>query len=215
MEITRKRLLKIISDNDIKSLGKVFDGFGLKKDGDPPLFTSSDKELVQTVLSYASARATQRYLDEQMANELIERTAMVVNTFYFLQLIAIDKEIVNQKSRKIPQKVRDAFREMKGYDKEIAIAIENLNSNAVIPLISLLSSGKIERIDKRFNIAIFRLIYRAHWIREDKFFAYMGLCLNEPIDKKINPRLLGVMSDLSLLAAITDMLKEEDDEDEG
>ena len=36
MEITRKRLLKIISDNDIKSLGKVFDGFGLKKDGDPP-----------------------------------------------------------------------------------------------------------------------------------------------------------------------------------
>ena len=148
-----------------------------------------------------------------MAIELIERTAMVINTFNFLQLIAIDREIENQNSRKIPQKVRDALRNTQSYDSEIATTIENLNFDIVMPLIAFLSSGKIERIDKRFNTAIFRLIYRAHLIREDKFLAYMGLSLNETIDRTINPRLLGVMGDLSLLAAITDMLREEDDDE--
>lgn len=193
MKISKKEVVDAILNNDTASVTEMLEGFDLTKDA--PHFTSADKELVSTMLSPASAMAWRDDLDGDLAQELIERTAMTVDIFPFLQLVVTGVKIEVEDFDVIPQKIRTALCR-NNYCSKIAHAIEELSDEAFSALLVFLLSGQVESVHVKFNLPIIRRIYMDNVMPAALVFVYMALCLRDTIDdcmRKLNEAFGGLL----------------------
>ena len=215
MKLESKEVMNAILNNDTGRAAEMLEGFDLLKDGTPPHFTSAGKRLVSTMLGAASVAAWHENLDEDLAHELIERTAMTVNIFQFLQLVMAAAEIKQiDDFSVIPEEIRTALSK-NDYTDKIAYAIEKLDDEAFEALIAFIMTGEIERTHVKFNLPIMRHIYAEETIPADLMFAYMGLCPRQTIDEHFSGLhdALGALGGIGLLGALLDGMHDDDDDD--
>ena len=205
MKISRKEIINAILENDTARVAEILEAFGLRKDGSLPVFTSADKKLVTTMLGFASAKDLNlsEGLSDDLAEELIERTAMTVDIFEFMKLImiAVDVDIVDYND--IPNDIREALVKNK-YSDEIARAIESpIDDYALKALIDFIATGQVEEIHIKFNLPIIRRVYGSGWVTQDEILAFMGLCLRETVEEHFDDLqgVLSVLGGLDILEA--------------
>ena len=217
MELEPKEVMNAILNNDTGRAAEMLEEFDLLKDGTPPPhFTSADKNLVADMLGAASVAAWHKDLNEDLAHELIERTAMTVNIFPFLQLVMAAAEIKQiDDFSVIPEEIRTALSK-NDYTDKIAYAIEKLDDEAFEALITFIMTDEIERTHVKFNLPIMRHIYAEETIPADLMFAYMGLCPRQTIDQHfsgLHDDDLGALGGLGLFCALLDGMHDDDDDD--
>ena len=214
MKVSNEEVMNAILNNDTTRAAEMLEGFDLTKDGTPPHFTSVDKDLVLTMLSFASVMSYRDDLDSGLAEELIERTAMTVNIFSFVRLVVAVAEIETDDFDVIPKKIRAALRK-NDYTDQIARAIEDLDDDAFAALLAFVVTRGIEQLHVKFNLPIMRHIHAEETIPEYLMFAYMGLCPRETIDEHFSDLhdALGALGGLSLLGELLGGMHDDDDKD--
>lgn len=201
MKLSIGEVQDAILNNDTTRTAEMLEEFNLTKNDTPhPYFTSDDKALAATMLSFASAMSYRDALDGALAEELIERTAMTVNIFPFAQLVVAAAEIETDDFDVIPEEIRAALRKNDCTDK-IAHAIEELDSDVFAALLAFLITGEIERVHVKFNLPIMRYIHAEETIPVDLMFTYMALCPRKTIDEYLGDLndTLGALDALTML----------------
>ena len=215
MKLEPKEVMNAILNNDTGRAAEMLEGFDLLKDGTPPHFTSADKHLVSTMLGAASVAAWHEDLDEDLAYELIERTAMTVDIFPFLRLVVAGAEIENEDFDTIPENIRTALRR-NDYTDQIARAIEDLDDDTFEAFLAYYITGEIETSHVKFNLPVIRHIYSDEVIPADLLFAFMASNLRETIDEHFGGLhdALGALGGLGLFGALLDGMHDDDDDDD-
>lgn len=213
MKVSRGEVVDAILTNNTTRVTEMLEGFDLLKDGTPPHFTSADKDLVTTMLSFASAMLYRGNLDDSLAEELVERTAMTVNIFPFLKLVMTTAGIEQiDDPSVIPEEIRVAL-SREDYTDKIARTIEELDDETFGALIAFIMTDKVEQLHVKFNLPIMRHIYAEGTIPTDLMFAYMGLCPRQTVDEPLgNFRdAVGVLGGLGLLDILFGVAHGDDD----
>ena len=216
MKIWKEELMNVILNNDTTSAAEILEAFNITKDGIPYPFTCADKDVVSTMLGLASGMSYRNDLDGDLAEELIEHTAMTVDTFSFVRLVVVASKIKTDDFSAIPEEIRTALLRS-DYTDKIAYEIEKLDDDAFAALLAFLLTGKVEGMHAKFNLPIIRRIHAEETIPEDLMLAYMGLCSRETIDKRQHGILrdtLSVLGGLTLLDALTSVMHDHDNNDE-
>ena len=212
MKVSLEEVTEAILSNDTARVAEMMEGFHLTKDGNPPRFTAASKDFANLVLGLASATSYHDSLSRDLAEELIERTAMTVNIFPFLWLVVAGAKIEAEGFEVIPAKVLLALL-MDGYSDEIAHAIDALDDEAFKTLLVFIAEGKIEASSIKFNLPILRRIHKEEIIPEDLMLAYMGLCPRETLCSGCVQDTLGALGGIILLEDLFDKMRREDDEE--
>ena len=213
MKLMYDEIADAIVSNQTKKVTEILDSLDLRKDGIPPCLTNASKEVSTTMLSFASVSAWQEALDDELAEELIERTAMAVNIFPFLRLVATAADVGPVNFNAIPKSLKRALRE-NDYSDKIARLIEDLDNITFETLITYILSGKIERTHVKFNLPIIRNIYFNELIPTHLLFAFMGLCPRETVDDHVHRVMHGGLGDLLFGLILDEMSEDEEEEDE-
>ena len=182
MKLEPKDVMKAILDNDTDRAAEMLEGFDLRKDCTIPHFTSADKGLVSTMLGAALVAASHKNLAEDLAHELIERTAMTVDIFQFLRLVVAYAEIENKDFDAIPENIRTALRR-DDYTDQIASAIEDLDDCIFKALLAYYLTEEVKTSYVKFNLPVIRHIYNDEVIPANLLFAFMASSLRETIDE--------------------------------
>lgn len=207
MKISDKDIFDAILNNDTAKAAEMLEGFDLTKDGTPPHFTSADRRVVSTMLSAASAMSWHDNLDDDLAHELIERTAMTVNIFPFLRLVVIGGEIEREDFDTIPEKIRAALRK-NDYTDQIARAIEDLDADVLKTLLNYFISGEVETSHVKFNLPVIRRIYSDEIIPANLMFAFMASNSRDTIDEHFGSA-MDAIGGLGLLGALLGGMNDE------
>ena len=214
--ISYEEIVNAILNNDTTRAVEILEEFDLLKDGTLPHFTSTDKELVTTMLSFASAMDWHDDLANDLAEELIERTAMTVNIFPFLRLVMAAAKIKQiDDFSVIPEEIRTALSK-NDYTDKIAYAIEKLDDETFKALIAFIMTSEVKRTCVKFNLPIIRHIYAKETIPADLMLAYMGLCPRQTIDefcRKFHDAALVALGGPDLLDALFGEMYDDDDKD--
>lgn len=201
MEISKMEILDAILNNDTAKAAEMLKGFNLTKDSTPPHFTSAGRQVVSTMLGAASAMSLHGNLDDDLAYELIERTAMTVDIFPFLHLVVICGEIERGDFDTIPEKIRAALRK-NDYTDQIARAIEDLDADVLKTLLNFfLSPGEVKTSHVKFTLPVIRRIYSDKIIPANLMFALMASNLRDTIDGHFGG-VMGAIGGLGLLGAL-------------
>ena len=212
-EFSKAEVIEAVLANNTSRVVEMLEEFNLPKDGTLPHFTSGQKELVSTMLSFASIKSWHDDLAEDLAHELIERTAITVHMFDLLGLIVIgaEIEITENDYTKIPNKLRVALLK-NHYEPKLAKTIEELDESVFKVLIAYIINGnEIERLNINFSLPITRYLYAHEIIPNDLLLAFMAISLH---DTSSNDVVVGIVSDLNdFLGSILD-LSDDNDQDE-
>lgn len=183
MKISNTEIMDAISSNDLARVKEILDGFDLRKDGKFPVFTHTQRSVVETMLGDASAQAYINNLDAALAEELIERTAITVNLFQLLRFLA-DAKIIDTtiNPELLPEGILEAFGGE--YSCVIVHTIEEMDDEAFETLLASLATANNKRelrIHARFILPIIRRIYKMGLVPTTVLLAFMGLSLDDPI----------------------------------
>lgn len=215
MKVSKKEVQDAILNNNTARVTEMLERFNLTKDGTPPHFTSADKELVSTMLSFASAMSYRDDLDSGLAEELIERTAMTVNIFPFVRLVVAVAEIETDDFDVIPEEIRTALRK-NDYTDQIARAIEDLDDDTFEAFLAYYITGEIEKSHVKFSLPVIRHIYNDEVIPADLLFAFMASNLRKTIDEHFGGLhgTLGALGGLTLLDALISGMHDDEESKE-
>lgn len=213
MKLSKKEIKDAILSNNTARVAEMLEGFGFAKDGTLPIFTSVGKDLMSTILGFASAMSYHDDLDGGLAEELIERTAMTVDIFSFTRLVIAAAEIDANNYDVIPEEVRTALLK-NDYTDKIAYVIEKMNDEAFAAMLSFMT-GEIKNANVKFSLPIMRHIHAEETIPEDLMLAYMGLCPRETIDEHFGGLhdALGALGGLTLLDVLIGRMHDDGDGD--
>ena len=181
MELKPKDVMNAIQNNDTGRVAEMLEEFDLPKDGTLPYITSANKHLASIMLNAASVAAWHEALDDDLAHELIERTAMTVDIFPFLRLVVAGAEIENKDFDVIPENMRTALCR-NDYTDQIARAIEGLDDDTFKAFLAYYIAGEIKASHVKFGLPVIRRIYGDEVIPAYLLFAFMASNLREAFD---------------------------------
>ena len=164
------------------------------------------------MLSAASAMSWHDNLDDDLAHELIERTAMTVNIFSFLRLVVIGGGIEREDFDTIPEQIRAALRK-NDYTDQIARAIEDLDADVLKTLLNYFISGEVETSHVKFNLPVIRRIYSDEIIPANLMFAFMASNSRDTIDEHFGSA-MDAIGGLGLLGVLLGGMNNDDDDKE-
>ena len=133
------------------------------------------------MLSFASIKSWHDDLAEDLAHELIERTATTVHVFDLLRLVVTGAEIKITESdyTKIPNELRVALLK-NDYKPKLAEIIEKLDEDVFKILIAYIVSGdEVETLSINFSLPIVRYLYAHEIILNDLLLALMAISLRD------------------------------------
>ena len=212
MEISNKDIFDAILNNDTAKAAEMLEGFDLTKDDIAPFFTSDDRQIVSIMLSAASVMSRHNNLDDDLAHELIERTATTVNIFPFLRLVVIGGEIEREDFDTIPEKIRAALRK-NDYTDQIARAIEDLDADVLKTLLNYFISEEVKSSHIKFNLPVIRRIYSDEIIPADLMFALMASNLRDTVDEHFGSA-MSTIGGLDLLGVLLGGMNDDDSDEE-
>lgn len=181
-----------VRDNDVAKVAEILEMLNLKKDGTNPRFTSQCREVMTLMLGAASAVAAGSdtgHLEYDLAMELVERTAKVVDIFKFLQLVATAMRFENESYDIIPKPIRSAL-DQNSPSYAVEQAIGNMDPDAFEAMASLLLSDGFNQLNVSFTPPIIRYVYENQIVSDDLLFAFMAACPRRTVEEfllTINP----------------------------
>ena len=177
-------IVEAILKNDVDFIAKTLEEAGFTADGKfPHCFKLSTKKILTKILSTASAHESSGIFDMDLANEIITRTAAMVDIFEFLNLVTISAMARGLDTNIIPEEIRDAVGSG-DFDPEIADKIEEMNYDEFEALLAYFNTGKINGYHIGYNLPIIRRIYEEDIIYTDEVFSYMACTLRETIEEQ-------------------------------
>lgn len=195
-EFSKAEVIEAVLANNTSRVVEMLEEFNLPKDGTLPHFTSGQKELASVMLSFASIKSWHDDLAEDLAHELIERTAIIVHVFNLLRLVVTDAEIKITESdyAKIPNKLRAALLK-NDYKPKLAGIIEELDEDVFKILIAyIVSCDEVETLSINFSLPIVRYLYIHEIIPNDLLLAFMAISL---YDASSNGTVIDIVSHLN------------------
>ena len=187
MEISKNDVYNAMSANDTARVADILEEFELFKEPVNTPFSMSQRELAQFVLSIASVMAWRDSLAEDLAEEILERTAITVDIFNFSLpfLAAADIGRARHNFYAIPKDVFAAMAD-DNYSDAVANTIENMSREAFEAMLV----GLVEKdgYDVRFNLPIFRFICGSDIIPQHLVFSLMASSMRTAHDEFM-PRL--------------------------
>ena len=208
MEITKGTVINAITNNDTKTVLRIFEEFDLKKDN-RPIITSAHKECISDICSQASAMSYRCDLSGKLTEEIIDHVSVAINLFDLLPLVITAEKIKNDDFESIPENIRVALKENK-YTPKIAQDIESLSTYAFNALLVFIKE-KIENLDVLFTRHIIRSMYMydKDFIFTELLFAYMAICIRKPVDDILCRNFIN-----GLIITCEDIDKEDDEEED-
>ncbi|MBR3143827.1 hypothetical protein IKF12_01335 [Candidatus Saccharibacteria bacterium] len=212
---SKAEVIEAILANNTSRVVEMLEEFDLPKDDTPPHFTSGQKELVSAMLSFASIKSWHDDLAEDLAHELIERTATTVHVFDLLRLVVTGAEIKITESdyTKIPNELRVALLK-NDYKPKLAEIIEKLDEDVFKILIAYIVSGdEVETLSINFSLPIVRYLYAHEIIPNDLLLAFMAISLRDTSASDAAIEIIGGFNDFleSIFGGDDD---DDDDQDE-
>lgn len=196
MMVTKGELTEIIALNNIKSLKKIFAGFGVRKNRIPEYYNTSVHDLLKTTLSVASLYEAKGVLAIDIAELLINRCSMVTNLFDLLELIAIKKDIPLDDDL-VPDKLKESFKKNKA-GSEVEKELRTLNYKQSLAMLGYIASGKdFEMLDMHFSPYIVQHIYDKEIIERDALLMYLSVALKEPLYGYLDEGLIDLPDELA------------------
>lgn len=225
-EMSVKDMISAVRRDDIKTVTQTLEEFGFKRKKPSSFFTSEDRLMVKVILGTASACAREYLLSEQMALEIIDWLAPMVNTFEVLNHFGTALQLALEGADEscapsldaIPAEILKALKENK-FSDEIAEAIDSMDDGAFEDLITYLTEGKIDTLSYKFSVPVIRRIYHHcdDVFPDDLLFAYMasGLrpCAEEILGEKIMASEIMGLAAIAIPNAIAEILLSKPDPD--
>lgn len=170
-----------VLENDAAAVAEIFDKFGIFGNGIPPQISAGTRDVANVALSFASAAEWRGGLNNNVRNQIINRTAMMVDIFRLLGLVAtgagIRTEYCNEEDYDdVPTEILEALL-WDGYDEEIAAKIDKLEIEAFEALIAFFVNGEVTNPDAKFNLPIIWYIHKNRMVVDELLFAFMAICI--------------------------------------
>lgn len=174
MRISKKAVIEAVRNNRTEDVSEVLEEFGLFKEAPPLPYSATAMSLVTTILSVASAMAQRESLSDELAQEIIDRTARTVDLFPFIQLVVEAADVdVNITNDAIPAMVRTGLLEN---DVIVADMVMSLDDREFEAVLSLLTSDKIERLNIDFSPVLINRVCAGGLLPLSLLLAYMACC---------------------------------------
>ena len=186
MAIKKKDVMKVVLANDTRRIGQILDRVGFLDGDSYPLLISESLELASFVLSLASAMSSMKDLTDELAEELITRTAATVDVFTFARVVTVGRHPVSQNL--ITEELCEALGSTV-YDEKVAQIIDEMQYATFMSLLAFLISWekyeKWEGINIKYHLPIIKKIYNYKLVPDDLFFAFMASCQRDSMESEI------------------------------
>lgn len=177
--LTKTEIADVIFKNDVSKAIRIMERVGLSRGVPDGLSFADFSNAIMIASIMLSCVSTKEYrifrLDNDLANELMDRTGMLVQIFSLLKLVVVAANLTPHDLK--CKDVKNAIINNE-YSDEIAYKIEKEISRRDFEslLVAILNS---KRLDVRFNIPIIHRIYYDELIPCSLLFAYMAICLRD------------------------------------
>lgn len=178
METSLADLRRCVAENDVKSLKKILDTYRIYTNG-TNLFTDEKKRVLSTLLMYASAYAKNDALDEEFSGVLIERVAMLVEIYDFLNAMMIyldyqprEFEESYPPPRRLIEEMHRAFP-----NNSIHSLTRSMAKEQFMYLAELMSLGEFSDLNRECSAPVLLYCYNNKVIPHDVCLSYIANCL--------------------------------------
>ena len=186
--ISSVNLRKCVIQNDVVALKEILNSYGVRNDG-TQIFTDEHRQTLCTLLAYASARAKNGLLDEDFSNELIERVAMLVEVYDFLNAMLTYLDF--QPSSKhdgvfIPYRLIDEMHRMFPNDSIYSLT-RTMSPEQFMILSELMVLGEFDGLNRKCVAPILLYCYNKEIIPHEICLAYIAMSLMRVDELKFDP----------------------------
>lgn len=164
-----------IFSNDYNSIKKLLDAIGVER-GFTQYFSDRARTTISKLLAYASAQATYDQLSEEIALELIARSASVISPLDFLNVMLCYIDYKRVPNVTLPARLVYEFYRPEPSEHFYSMVC-SLSEDRYLMLIDFIVEGKIKTptaISRSTLPALLTYAYRNHVLPGDIFFAYLA-----------------------------------------
>lgn len=181
IDLTSVGMFEAITQNNVSGICKLLDSIGLTRDSGQLHYTPDTRQMLQVILTTASAMASVGKLSDELAEELVIRIAPCCEIFPLLRTVAIVAEIETDNYDAVPKNILWHIVNDDYFDSETMENIENLDTDAIRALISwALSDKSPSGIFIAFNRPFFACIRKRAIVPAANLLAFMAGTLREP-----------------------------------
>ena len=176
MQISKEELRQCVIENDTKRLKQILDAFGIETE-ETKLFTDGKRQLLCTLLTYASVCAKKGTLKEEFANELIKRVGFLVELFDFVEamLFYLDYQPTNNPEIHPPRRLIKEMHKSFPNEEIIYSQARTMSQEQFMFLAELMASGGFSSyLHKKCVAPLLLFVYNHQVIPGDIFFAYVA-----------------------------------------
>lgn len=180
IKVTDKGLIEVIKQNDTATICKLLDDVGILKAKGRIPYDENIRQILQIILTAASAVAFTGKLSNELTEELIARVAPCCQLFRFLRFMTLTTDTETNDCSAIPNEIRDYISHGTSLNSELMQRIENLDAMEISALASwVLSDESPSEIPIAFNMPIMLSAYKNELIPTGNFFAFMAGTLSK------------------------------------
>lgn len=178
-DLLPEELRTCVIENDVKNLKKMLDDMGIRREG-TEIFTDKKRRNLCIILSYASACAKNGFLKEEFSNELIERVAMLVEVYDFLNnmLLYLDHQPKEEEGEGFyaPRRLIDEMHRMFPNDS-IYTLVRTMSTEQFMFLSELMVTGEFKELNRKCTAPILLYCYNKCILPHDICLAYIATSL--------------------------------------
>lgn len=180
VKVTHVGLIKAIEQNDIATVCKLFDDVGILKAKKSIPYDENIRQVLQIILTAASAVALTGKLSSELAEELIARVAPYCQLFLFLRFMVITMDTETIDCGILPSEIKNCISHGTSLNSELMQRFENLDAMEISALASwVLSDESASEIPIAFNMPIMLSAYKNELISAGNFLAFMAGTLSK------------------------------------
>lgn len=180
IKVTDAELIEAIKQNDIATVCKLLDDVGILKAKGRIPYDENIRQILQIILTAASAVAFTSKLSSELTEELIARVAPCCQLFLFLRFMMLTTETEANDCSAIPNEIKNYISHGTSLNSELMQRIENLDATEIRALLSwVLGDDSPPEIPIAFNMPIMICAYKNELIPTGNFLAFMAGSLSE------------------------------------
>lgn len=181
IDLTDVGVFEAITQNNVSEICKLFDSIGFTRDSGQLYYTPDTRQMLQVILTTASAMASIGKLSDELAEELVVRIAPCCGMFPLLRTVAIVAGIETDNYDAVPKDILWHIATDDYFNSETMENIENLDIDALKALISwTLSDKSPSSIFIAFNRPYFACMRKRAIVSAANLLAFMAGTLREP-----------------------------------
>lgn len=179
--VSDEKLVEMVKQGNTSEICKLLDDIGVRKRVDGIPYGPRIRQILQIILTTASAAASAGKLPDELAEELIVRAAPCCELFFLLRLVSIMTDVKADGQNTVPEEITESIHR-DSFSDEILANIENLDAATIKALISwiLYDENTSKGIIIAFNIPIVSCMFKHRMIPTANLLSFISGSLREP-----------------------------------